>query len=272
MGLRNPILSLLLLSLFMLGTPPSFVGAQEYTYGPPIPLEEEDNSPWEFGFFIAPQIGWMQPTSNKSKDKSFEVESKGTHLGFSWGLLMDYRLGKNLALSTGLEISQSGGGVDVSRIAGTTQGNAAFVRDARFDYKLQYMHIPLALKLRSDALRTGIRIYGEMGLGLGINLSKKADYDVVTVNAQQQEVRYIGKREKLSGSTTITPIQLAMHLGAGVEYPISSTFVLQTGLFFVNGFTPDLTNPRKFSLGYPGDFDDGKIRLNRIGLRLGLKF
>lgn len=251
----------------------SFSGqAQTYSYEPPMNSREERVSPWEFGFFIAPQMGWMQPTSNKSKDKSFEVDRRGSHLGFSWGLLLDYRLGDNVALSTGLEISQSGGGVEVNRVAGTAIGGSPYVRYARFDYRLQYLQLPLALKLRSDPFRKGLRLFGEMGLGLGFNLSKKADYEVLSIHPPQQEVVTTGKREKLTGGTTITPLLLSLQVGAGVEIPISSTFLLHTGLYFINGFTPDLTNPRKYSLDYLGDFDDGKIRMNRMALKIGLKF
>lgn len=263
---------MLLMAVIAISLSFSSARAQTYTYEPPMDSPEDRLSPWEFGFFIAPQMGWMQPTSNKSKDKSFEVDRRGGHLGFAWGIMLDYRFGENVGLSSGLEISQSGGGVEAKRVPGTAQGGGPYVREARFDYRLQYLHLPLALKLRSDPFRKGLRVFGEMGLGLGFNLSKKADYEVLSIHPSQQEIVSTGRREKLSGGTTITPILLSMQIGAGVELPVSSTFILHTGLYFVNGFTPDLTNPRKYSLDYLGDFDDGKIRMNRMALRIGLKF
>jgi hypothetical protein len=80
-----------------------------------------------------------------------------------------------------------------------------------------------------------------------------------------------GDREKLKG-LGIAPVLLQMNIGGGIEIPVTDKMSIYTGLFFNNGFVPDVTNPKELDLDYKGRFSDGNVRLNNIALRLGMFF
>ena len=82
-----------------------------------------------------------------------------------------------------------------------------------------------------------------------------------------------GENEQLRGGLGITPFLLQLNIGAGIEYAITPKISFYTGLFFNNGFAPDVTNPKEFdNMNYRGRFTDGNVRVNNVSLRLGLFF
>jgi hypothetical protein len=224
-----------------------------------------------FGAYIAPNLSWMHPTAGKSDDGRYVVESNGSKIGYSWGLLAEYFFAENYALATGFQLNTTGGKLITRNVGDTTLPHNVLATD--FDYNVQYLEIPFGLKLRSDELGSGgIRVFGQIGLTLGINIGKKATYTVEYRDDDNIRRVLTGEREKLVGSLTMAPAMLQLNVGAGVETPLSGKMALYTGLFFNNGFLPDATNPEKFGLGYAGIFSDGKIRLNNLALRVGLLF
>jgi hypothetical protein len=145
------------------------------------------------------------------------------------------------------------------------------VTSSYVEYRLQYFEIPFGLKLRSDELPMGLRIFGQIGVSAAFNISKKADYEITYIDNSGVQRTARGDREKIVG-TGVAPVLMEMNLGAGVEYPITDKLSFYTGLFFNNGFAPDVTNPKQFDLGYTGKFTDANTRLNNFALRIGLLF
>ena len=230
---------------------------------------------WRFGIFLAPNVSWMKPTANKSNDKLYLVNSQGNKMGYSWGLMVDRPFAENYGIATGFHITSTGGKILAEENTAVVQPAVANrVTIADFDYRLQYIEVPLALKLRSDEVGNGLHVFGQMGLSLGINISKKATYEVTYTDATAPNgVRTIdGENEKVFGGLAIAPAMLSLNLGGGLEYPISSKMALYMGLFFNNGFVPDVTNPAQLDMGYKGKFSDGNVRLNNLALRFGIFF
>ncbi len=251
--------------------------AQQYEYGTPQPMKGGvDVGKTRFGIFVAPNLSWMKPTANKSDDKLYLLDATGNKMGFSWGLMIDYFFDENYGISTGFQLTSMGGKMNAElnpNVAAPATNN--IVRSANFEYMLRYVEVPFGLKLLSDELKSGIRVYGQLGVCAGIAISKKANYDVTytdtnntgaivnkTVNAED---------EKIQG-TGIAPLLLQMNLGAGIEYPISNKMSFTAGVYFNNGFVPDVTNPKEYDLDYKGKFSDGNTRLNSFGLRIGIFF
>ena len=224
--------------------------------------------------FFAPTISWMHPTSSASNDGHYNVSGKGSKTGYIWGLIAEYYFAQNYGLVTGFNINLSGGKLAASPNTAkidTAQPNT--VLNSNIDYKLQYLEIPFALKLRSDELpKTGIRVFGQIGLTMAINISKKATYTIYYTdqNAARQSVS--GSNETLNGSLATAPLMLQLNVGAGLEYPITEKLYFFTGLYFNNGFLPTAINPQNFKLGYQGSFNYPNIRLNSFALRIGLFF
>jgi hypothetical protein len=198
--------------------------------------------------------------------------------------MADYFFAPNYGIVTGIQINQTGGKIMVMNkdqtvpAPGTAGPGKILMTD--FDYRLQYLEIPLALKLRTDDIG-GFRFFGQLGASIGFNIGKKADYTIryVPTNDQGTTMPVVdtsGTKIKLTGSLGhIAPIMFQMNIGAGLEYPFSNRLTAYLGLFFNNGFAPDATKPNLFDeskLGYQGEFRDANTRLNNFALRLGLFF
>jgi len=248
----------------------------EYRNAPPeeIPMRRFDPNRLRFGVFVAPTLSWMHPTASKSDDGNYYVNNKGSKTGFIWGLISEYRFASNYSTVFGFDINATGGKIDATlNPSQLSPATPSTVLTADYDYKLQYIEIPLALKLHSDPLgKSRLKIFGQLGLTLAVNISRKATYDVAYNDANGVEKTQSGDNEKLQGSLAVAPIILQLNVGAGIEYPIASKLSLYSGIFFNNGFLPSAINPKNYEMGYDGNFSDGNVRLNNIALRIGMFF
>ena len=128
-----------------------------------------------FGAFVAPNISWMHPTANKSDDGQYNVTSDGSKVGFTYGLMAEYFFAPNYGIVTGIDINSTGGKIIATAVDQTPSANKVSL--ANFDYRLQFIEIPIALKLKTDDF-SGFRFFGQLGLSAGINIGKKVDYTV----------------------------------------------------------------------------------------------
>jgi len=223
----------------------------------------------KFGAFIAPTISWMKPTANKSDNGEYATSNDGSKVGFTYGLMAEYNFADNYSFVTGLQINMAGGKIDAKRDMAPSD-SASYLNKASFDYHLQYLEIPLALKMRTNEI-SGFRFFGQIGITPSFVVAKKASYNVV-MNNFDKETTFEDEKVKLKGTLAISPILFQMNIGVGAEYPFSDQLSGYIGLFFNNGFAPDVTNPNKYDLPYKASFKDGNVRLNNFALRLGLFF
>jgi hypothetical protein len=188
--------------------------------------------------------------------------------------MMDYFFAPNYAFATGFNLNTSGGKISTTyNPSQVNSGAASTVLTTSFNYRLQYLEIPFALKLRSDKLNAqGLRVYGQLGLTAAINISKKADYGVNYNDDGGINRTLQGSNEKLTGTLAAAPLMLQMNLGAGIEYPLTPKLHFYAGLFFNNAFLSNTVSPKNYDLGYKGSFTDGYVRLNNLALRVGLFF
>lgn len=227
-----------------------------------------------FGAYFAPTQAWMHPAASVSDDGHYHVSSQGSKTGYCWGLVAEYYFAQNYGIATGFNVDLAGGKIsstaNVPKLD-TTQPNT--LTKADMNYKLQYLEIPFALKLRSDELpKSGMRVFGQIGLTAAFNISKKATYDISYKDASGTDQSVSGSNETLKGSLATAPILIQLNVGAGVEYPITEKLYFFTALFFNNGFLPSAINPQNFDLGYKGSFTNPNTRLNSFALRIGLYF
>lgn len=228
-----------------------------------------DDRKLRFGAYVAPTISWMRPTASTDDKNQFNVKSNGSKMGFTWGLMADYNFADNYAVVTGLQLNTTGGKILAERRDQTP--SASVVEKADFDYKLNFLEIPVALKLRTDEIQ-GFRFFGQLGITTGFNIAKKATYEVQYRDESQVAQTAEGDNVKLKGTLGIAPVMFQMNIGAGAEYPINKKLKAYAGIFFNNGFAPDATKPNNYDLNYKGEFRDANTRLNNVALRLGLFF
>lgn len=194
------------------------VKAQDY-YNRSRNSSEEKN--FRLGLSINPNIGWLR------YDDEYEATAKA---GFSYGLVADLGFADNYYFSTGLLINSIASKVDFP------------VGDDRDKIRLQYVEVPLTIKLKSVEDETG-RFYGQFGFTAGFKVSGK---------------------EELAGATKYQSIEgddlfrLGLQIGGGKEWKLNENLGLMTGLTFNNGFTRAIK--------------DGKPKTSYLALNLGLFF
>lgn len=192
------------------------------------------------GFVGSPNFSWL------SSPKAI-VDGNGMTLGFSFGAMGEYgiRGSENYLVAFGLNYASLGGKL---RFAGNTYnvgGTPVPSVDAvDYDYRINYIEIPAALKLRGDI--NGLQCYGALGLQPSFRVKSVAkvsgtpfDDDKVFVNEVDYN-RYDGSLFKDNTGF----MKLSLIIGAGVEMPLSGNTALLLGLKYDNGFTSVLKDDK----------------------------
>lgn len=194
---------------------------------------------FRLGFTAHPTIGWIKPEIGKTN---------GVALGFSYGLLADFNFAENYAFATGLTITTINGKSTEFNVPPYYDGSAGQTPyDLR--YKLQYIEVPLTLKLKTDKMGE-VKWYGQFGLSNGFNIGAK------------QSAKADGKptidNQSISKQTNF--YRAGLVLGAGGEFDVAKHTSITLGLTLNNGFT-DITDDK-----------NRKVRNHYLGLNFGVFF
>ena len=244
-------------------------------------LQAQDDRAVRLAFAVQPAISWIVP-------KGDILSNDGSRFGFSYGILTDFMIAgnANYAFSTGIFINSQGGTLTNSQFHdGTTKSpnpdDDANVLIGQFaeateKYKIQYLDIPLTLKLKTNEIGY-LTYYGQFGLDLSFNLSAKKDLDykfpdVSTLTDEDVDV-----------NKDVNAIRTALQVGAGAEYNISGDTYILAGIVWNNGLTNIFNNeavkanddgtPRLISDGSSLSFDEKFEAINNyIGLTIGVIF
>jgi len=187
----------------------------------------------QLGFTTSPTFGWLTFPSGQSP----EIEADGMRTGFSYGVLADIPFSENYYFSTALTVS-------TLNAKATESGNNTSV------YKLQYLEVPLTLKLKSNEMMNR-RFYGQFGLNTGINIGSKQDIMYTNSATPDEKNKDIGD--------LINTFRAGLVLGGGAEWKMGENMSLLTGLSYSNGFTDVLDG-------------DAKAKNSYIALNLGIFF
>lgn len=177
----------------------------------------QDASQVRLGLTAHPTFGFLKVENGKGN---------GLSTGFTYGLMSDFEFAENYSFATGLTVTTINGKGTIlnyqpysSMIAGT---NADY--DVKF--KMQYLQIPLSIKLKTDE-KDDMKWYGQFGLTTDFRIGAK------------QNVK--------SGNTTLADdvkatdntkfFRAGMIIGGGVEYRLSGKTSLLGGLTYNNGIT-----------------------------------
>ena len=207
-----------------------------------------------FGVTANPGITWLKP------DNSL-FENGGVRTNFTFGLIVDYTFGNNerYAFNTGLQINLAGGKINgMDTIGGTTSTSSLTA-------KIQYLEIPLSIKLRSNETSQGMIFYGQLGFVPGVPYRKRANYKHTepgsTTTQESNNIELKNLDFNPVDIQKVTPFHLGLTVEAGMEYALSENTWLIGGLFFNTGFTNVLK-----------DKDSERIAMRNFGLRLGVMF
>jgi hypothetical protein len=216
---------------------------------------------YRFGLFVGPTFNSLKPTSTVIDNYTI-TKGKG-NVGFTFGINMDYNINDRYTIFSGLGLDWRGGEISAT-IKDTTQAlNADFVKKADVTYKLQYLTIPLGLKMKATEFGK-VKIYAQTGFDLGILLSNKGNYAVT----KSDNTKDAQDKTKLKGIATAVPVNIGWHIGPGIEYNLGKNSCYAS-LLYRNGFI-DATSPKTNKTGYK--FSDGNIRSNSFAIRVGYFF
>ena len=205
------------------------------------------DSKLRFGLTVSPQLSWMT-----AGDAS--LKKNGSYIGFCYGLLMDLKIPKNYAFSTGIIISYDGGKITyLDSVKFNSLPNNVYPPGTNVDYRLQYVEIPVTMRLMTNQIGY-ITYFGQFGLNAAINIRSRAD--VSTLNGTSDETG-------ANFGDDITPANVGLMVGGGLEYEITGTTALMVGLQFFNGFLDVTDNPEEYK---------SKSSMNRLRLTLGVFF
>ncbi|SEK18798.1 porin family protein [Parapedobacter koreensis] len=166
--------------------------------------------PVSLGITFSPNVSWMRYGDNDGYESS-------PKFGYAYGLLADFAFTENYYFSTGLLIntlnSEASYPNPISSVPNTTIKTA---------YRLQYVEIPLSLKLKST-MRYFRSYYGQFGFTGGVKLNAK------------EKPEDASRRTSMGDDADF--FRLALQIGGGIEWQLDHNLTMMTGLSFNNGFT-----------------------------------
>ena len=233
----------------------------------------DDDRKVRFGLQVAPNLSWFKANSDG-------YESDGTKTGFSYGLSVEFFLSQNYLVSTGVNILSAGGKLNYK---GTTIGFTSETYPANIQnvYRLGYIDIPLTLKLRTNEIGY-FTYFGQFGVNTGFNYRAKQNI-YATYTETRTGLPWINEDQNKNAKGDINFINMALVIGAGVEYNISGNTSLVLGVTFNNGFINQL-DVKQNLLDSNGDAvidndgnavysdKDASANLNYLALNIGIYF
>lgn len=211
-----------------------------------------------FGFTTSPGISFY------SADGKFH-DSKGARFSFNYGAIVDFVIDNNerYTITSGLTIDMTGG--NLKGVSPDGQYKSSMVS------KVQYLEIPIGLKLRSNESASNLTFYGTLGIVNGFKIRSRANYQysgvndleegVVPVNISEKNVRVKDLDFYPNAIKKINPYHMALHFEAGTEFRVSDNTSLVGGLYFRNGFTNVIK-----------DKDSERVVARGLGLRIAVMF
>jgi Outer membrane protein beta-barrel domain len=195
-----------------------------------------------FNVHFDPQFAWL---SSSDHDK---VDPDGSIFHMQAGIQMDYFFQENYAFVLGFGINNMGGNLMYSDIVTYENDSQPVIIEPGQLVKmnLQYLDIPLGLKLKTEELG-----YGTFFLQLGFN-------PMFNINAHITSKDGTYDKEYIKDS--VNTFCLGYHVGAGIEYRLGGNTAAIGGIRWTSGLT-NVTEQ-----------DGSNISLNALSVHLGILF
>lgn len=221
---------------------------------------------FRFSLYAGPTFNSLKPVTNTAKDgnDNYSVKKIKGNVGFSFGLGADYNINERYTVFSGVSLDWRGGTINATH--DNTIPSSTFVRSSEIKYNLQYLTLPIGLKMKA-AQFDKIKVFAQTGIDLSFLLSQKGDYNVMLSDTAKTIKK--GEKEKLGDFAKAIPVNIGWMLGVGGEYEITEKNSVYLTILYRNGFS-DVTTPKLNKDGYK--FADGNIRSNTIAVRVGYYF
>lgn len=229
--------------------------------------KSEAQTGFRFGIQASPSWSWMRTNDRR-------LEGVSSNWGVKLGVLGEFYFANNYAITTGLGFGFNQGGTiqngygrykpwDESDL--TEIPSDVFGPDAKLHYRLNYVEIPIGLKMRGGSGEDSrFKFYAEAPI-FTLGFVTKGTGDIRGTSTQNLED--INIRDEVRG------LSLSWGLGGGIEYEFATNATLVTGLIFQKQFT-DLSRSELVSIDPMGELTkkDSKATFGNIALRIALFF
>lgn len=172
---------------------------------------------------------------------TLDIESGGASLKFGLGLIIDQSFSETYTFSTGLLIVPKRINLDIRGENGGTFPNMTE------EYNLQYLQIPLTLKLYTNEVAPDLSVFFQVGGGIDIKIGEEPLEEEYTLIEQ------------------FNPLDIMATIGAGAEYRVGINTILFGGMNYQRGLinVVNETDPRN---------QDLTIRTSVFAIDFGIKF
>jgi hypothetical protein len=243
------------------GRPPMPPWMRGYPGRPPVVVQEPqrerrqvrqdnyDDQPYiKFSIHFDPLLSWFSTNS-------YDIRSDGVVPGFNFGVSYNKYFSRNYSFSSGMNIIRAGGRLinrDMTQIELKSYYNTIFTVDPGelVAYRITYLSVPLGLKLQTDDTGFG-RFFTDIGFDPEVILGGRADIPSLNI-------------KDANANPELNLFNLAFHVTAGMEYPMSRENYFIVGL----GFQTNLFDVTRNNNGPFSNLISQKI----ISLRLGVTF
>jgi len=215
----------LLTTVFLLACIPMSLYAQE-TSG---------DQKFIFGLKATPTICWTRVDAEA-------VKNDGIKVGFTYGLVTEFRISNNYAFGTGVDVSYRGGKYKYD-IPG--------LGVVKVDQSFQFIDVPIYLKLRTNEIGY-IRYHGQFGFLPGFIVKATEDVDH---NYSDND-----DRKNRSNQSDFGFFSVGLLVGGGLEYNLGGSTSVTASIVYQNGFI-DIW-----------DIEDAQMNTDYITLNLGVFF
>lgn len=188
----------------------------------------------KLGLKLAPVV-----SSNRVTNDTQAYENDGSSMKLSVGLVLDKPLSDTYYFSSGL--------IYMPKRAAFRNEDATIIEE----YKLQYVQIPLSLKLFTNEVSPDMKLFFQVGGGL--------------------EVKVFDEPEEpdFSSIEQFNPVDLAVLLGSGLEFRAGINTTIFGGISYQRGLS-NIVN--ETTAGFVEGEDKLQIRNTIVSIDLGVKF
>ncbi len=227
----------------------------------------QDANDFRFGLQISPSVSWMNTDDNR-------ITNQGTALGLKLATQAEYVFSDKYSIASGIGFHFNTGGSMLSQYGGQfftesiVEGQpfnnpAAPTGDqVLLDYSIQYIEIPVSLKLRTREFGTLTYFMEAPIFTLGFRSNVKGGLSGGGLTEQIED---------LSIKKEVSPIAFSWGFGGGIEHSILDGTRLFAGLTFQRMFL-DATKDKEYTYTGRVANDDPKATINSLTLRLGILF
>ena len=201
----------------------------------------------EIGLMVSPTIS----SPRFIAEDKYNFKNEGGKLGLGVGVIADYFFAQNYAFSTGLVYRTKGGELSYSYTR--NENGSSVTTNGKDDNSLQYVELPVSLKLFTNEVAPGTIVYFQVGGSLNTKVSANVN-DKKVIDSEK-----VLKRFNIFEADAI--------LGGGAEFEMGESTKIFTGITYHRG----LSNIDDHYSKVLGDNNIG-IKNSGFSLDVGVKF